>query len=92
MLNLVLAVIAALSLGAAAYVHRQLPYRVPTANHLRTARLVLIGTGIVFGWVMARLYGVMTELNMVLVFAASVGIVHVPAAAILFVKSYSVDE
>lgn len=92
MLNLVLAVIAALSLGAAGYVHRQLPLRTPTATHLRTARLVLIGTGIAFGWVMARLYGVLTELNMVLVFVASVGIVHVPAAAILFVKSQSVDE
>lgn len=92
MLNLILGTIAVLALGASAYVHHQLPRRVPTVQHLRIARIVLLTTGIAFGWVMARLYGVLTELNIVLVFVASIGIVHVPAAAILFVKSWSVDE
>ena len=92
MLNLLLGAIALLALGAAAYVHQQLPHRVPTVKHLRVARTVLLATGVAFGWVMARLYGVLTELNIVLVFLASLGIVHVPAAAILFVKSWSVDE
>ena len=92
MLNLYLGTIAVLALGAAAYVHHQLPRRVATTQHVRVARMVLLATGIAFGWVMARLYGVLTELNIVLVFLAGVGIVHVPAAAILFVKSWSVDE
>ncbi len=92
MLNIVLALITVLALLAAAYVHQQLPHRVPTVRHLRTARIILIATGIAFGWVMARLYGAFTELNMALVFLASLGMVHVPAAAILFVKSWSVDE
>lgn len=92
MLNLLLGAIAVFALGAAAYVHHELPGRVPNIRHLRVARIVLLSTGIAFGWVMARLYGVLTELNIVLVFVTSIGIVHVPAAAILFVKSWSVDE
>ncbi|WP_290652066.1 hypothetical protein [Aquisalimonas sp.] len=90
--NLALVIIAALSLFATGYAHHRLALTIPSAGHLRTARLVLVGTGLAFAWVMARLYGVMTELNTILVFLASFGIVHVPAAAILFIKSRSVDE
>ena len=92
MLNLLLSVLVVLFLAAAAYAHHRMTLTLPSARHLRTARIVLIATGLGFGWVMARLYGILTELNVVLVFLASFGVIHVPAAAILFTKSWSVDE
>ena len=92
MAHVILITITLITLAAAAYAHWSLPAHTPNHRQLRTARMVLIATGIALGWVLGRIYGAATELNGVLVFLATVGLVHVPAAAILFTKSWSVDE
>lgn len=80
-------VLIALTLIATVYVHWRLPYHTPNLGQLRTTRLILLGSGIGFGWIMARIYSMTTELNPILVFIAAVCLVHVPAAAILFIKA-----
>ena len=84
--NLALLALCVLTLAAMGYVHHRLPYHTPDTRQLRIARAVLLVTGAAFGWLMARIYGALTDLNPILIFLTSMGIVHVPAAAILFIK------
>ena len=80
------------TLPAMAYAHLRLPFHTPNTRQLRIARIVLLATGVAFGWVMARIYGVATELIPVLVFVSGVALVHVPAACVLFLKRYRPGE
>ena len=84
-----LLVLFTIGFGAAAfYVYRELARRVPPGRALRNTRLILAGTALAFGWVTARVVGLTSpELHFLLVFLASAGVVHVPAACILWLKS-----
>ena len=86
MYTLWLVLVCAVTLPAMAYAHIRLPYHTPNETQLRVSRMVLLFTGIAFGWVMARIYGMNTELNSVLVFISGLALVHVPAACVLFIK------
>jgi predicted Na+-dependent transporter len=90
--TLLLIIVMIVSLAAAFYTHWRLPYHTPNARQLRIARIVLISTGLAFGWIAARVYGMATELNVVLVFIAALGLIHVPAAGVLFIKSFRPGE
>lgn len=85
-------VLIALTLAATVYAHWRLPFHTPNNAQLRTTRLILLGTGVGFGWIMARIYAVTTDLHPVLIFISAVCLVHVPAAAILFIKSHRPGE
>ena len=85
--NLILAMIVVLVLPAAAYVHIQLPGHRIGRRQVRIARIVLAVTGVAFAWVVARVYGAIDGISAPLAFVAAFGVVHVPAAAILFAKS-----
>lgn len=75
----------AVTLAAAAYTHRRIPYHTKTTRDRRFVHTLLIAVGIAFAWVTSQQYPV-TGLLAVLVFLCSFGVVHVPAAAILFIK------
>jgi len=92
MATLALLLIIAVTGAATVYAHRRLPFHTPNQRQLRAARIILLVTGAAFGWVSARVYGLATDLNPVLIFFASLGLVHVPAAAILFIKARRPDE
>ncbi len=90
--TLLLVIIMVISVAAAIYAHWRLPFHTPNARQLRTARIVLVSTGLAFGWVAARVYGMATDLNVVLVFIAAVGLIHIPAAGVLFLKGFRPGE
>lgn len=92
MYNLWLLLVCLLTLPAMAFAHLRLPLHTPDRRQLRIARVVLLATGAAFGWVMARIYGLTTELNPVLVFISGVALVHVPAACVLFLKAHRPGE
>jgi hypothetical protein len=76
--------------GAAAYAQWRIPFHTANARHALIARLVLLTVGIAFGLVLATTYtdtyvGRQDWLFLI-VFLAGFGVVHVPAAAILFLK------
>lgn len=73
-------------LCAAAYAHYRLPFHTATAHHALIARLVLLVVGIGFGVVMSTSYMPAQGWVSVLPFLSGFGLVHVPAAAILFLK------
>lgn len=91
-MQILLLVVTILTLAAAVEAHRRLPRHTGSSRQLRNARIVLIATGVAFGWVMARIYGAVTELNVVLIFLSGFGLIHVPAAAILFLKGQTDNE
>lgn len=76
---------AVVTLAAATYAQYRLAFHTTTQAHLWFTRLLLLGLGIAFGWVTSQRYPVqgVTE---VLVFLSAFGVVHVPAAVILFIK------
>lgn len=80
--NLVLATI---TLFAAAYVHRRVPEFTNTRKKVIFTRMILIAVGAAFGAV-SSLY-VEGAPQRILTFLAAFGMVHVPAAVILLIKS-----
>lgn len=83
-LLLVLLVIAALA--ASVYAQYRLPVHTRGRKALRTARLLLLITGLAFGYVMATVYVEVTGIRQLGVFLGGFGLVHVPAAFILLIK------
>lgn len=78
------ALLAALLLTAAFYAHKQLPLFTKSHARVRLARTMLVLVGIGFGWTLAVwVQGATLQL---LTFLIGFGMVHVPAAIILFVK------
>lgn len=79
-------VLTAAVLAAAAYAHVRLPFHSRDARQALIARLLLLGVGTAFGAVTASVYGDMQGWRWVAAFLSGFGVVHVPAAAILFLK------
>lgn len=77
-------VLALVMLAAAAYAHRELPAFTRGRANIVTARLVLLIVGAIFGWMGTTAYG--GPLEQILRFCIGFGMVHVPAAVILFIK------
>lgn len=75
----------AVTLAAAAYTHHRIPYHTSTQKRRWISHSILIIVGVAFGWTNTQQYPV-TGLLAMLVFLGSFGVVHVPAAAILFIK------
>jgi hypothetical protein len=75
-----------LVLAATIYAHYRLPFHVGSLAGLWMARLLLVFTGVAFGAVSAGSYMPTMEFQWVIGFVTGFGLVHVPAAAILFLK------
>lgn len=75
----------AITLAAATYTHYRIPYHMSSARDRWFLHLLLAFIGIAFAWVMSRQYPISGLLE-VLVFLCSFGVVHIPAAGILFIK------
>lgn len=84
--DLLLWLLVAATLAAAGYAHHRLPMHTRDRKALRTARLLLVLTGLAFGYVMATVYIQAAGLRQVGVFLGGFGLVHVPAAFILLIK------
>lgn len=74
------------TLAAAAYAQWRLPFHTATPASCWSARLLLLGTGLAFGFVMAQYYLGAEGFAWLLAFLIGLGLVHVPAAFILFLK------
>lgn len=78
---------ALLSLTAAIYAQYRLPFLTATRNQAWWARVILMVTGIAFGLVAVKQIGSNESgLMQLLIFFAAWGLVHFPAAIILFLK------
>jgi hypothetical protein len=77
---------AVLLVGATAYVHHRLPFHVAGRERLLFTRALLVGVGAAFGYVTVRVYGEVYAAPPALVFVIAFGLVHFPAAVILFLK------
>jgi hypothetical protein len=76
--------LAALTLAAAVYAHYRIPFHTPSATSRWAARLLV--TGVAFGYAMTIYYGGAGRWVSLLLFLSGFGLVHVPAAFILFLK------
>lgn len=84
--TLSLLVTALVMLALAVYAQGRIPYHTPSGTQTVLARLLLLLVALGFGWVMADVYATETGLQWWLIFLASFGLVHLPAAVILFLK------
>lgn len=81
---LLMGIFAVVMLAAAVYAHRELPVFTRGSANIMTARLVLLIVGALFGWLGAAAYE--EPAGQILRFCIGFGMVHVPAAVILFIK------
>ena len=77
---------AAATTSAAVYAHVRLPAFSRSAVATWITRAILAGLGLVIGFEMAQLYPWHSGIAQVFAFLSGFGIVHVPAAIILFLK------
>lgn len=77
-------ILAVLLLAGAAYAHRQIGIFTRGSTQVLLIRSVLIVVGSLFGWMGA--YGQQEPGAQILWFLMGFGMVHVPAAVILFIK------
>lgn len=78
---------AVLSLAAAIYTQYRLPFLTASRNQAWWARAILMMTGVAFGFVAVKQIGSNeSSLMQLLIFVAAWGLVHIPAAIILFLK------
>jgi hypothetical protein len=77
-------IVAAVLLFLTVYVHRQIAVFTLGSANIFIARMVLLVVGALFGWIGAAAEA--DTLRQILRFAIGFGIVHVPAAVILFIK------
>jgi hypothetical protein len=75
-----------ITLAAAAYAQWRIPFHTANARHARIGRVMLLIVGVLFGIVMASVYTHTQNVPWLLAFLSGFGVVHVPAAAILFLK------
>lgn len=75
----------AVTTGTAAYAHYRIPYHTKTALGRWFLHIFLGVIGLAFAWVNSQRFPV-TGMWEVLVFLSSFGVVHIPAAGILFIK------
>ena len=88
----VLVLLTILTLAATLYAHTRLPAHTRGATSLWLGRLILGLIGIGFGWVMSTLYYPSEGHTRLLVFLSAFGLVHVPAAAILYLKKLRKEQ
>lgn len=75
------------SLAAAIYAQYRLPFLTATRSQAWWARAILMVTGVTFGLVAVKQIGnAESSLMQLLIFLAAWGLVHIPAAIILFLK------
>ena len=86
MTTLWLLLLTAVTLTAAGYAQYRTPYHTRTHKDAWIARLLLIGVGLAFGFVVATVYTATEGVDQVLAFLSGFGAVHVPPAVILFIK------
>lgn len=85
-MNIVLqTILALLMLTAAVYVHRQIPLFTKGRGKKLIAHALLIVVGIAFG--LTRAIDAVGYLPQIMTFLVGFGLVHLPAAIILFIKS-----
>ncbi|MGV3654503.1 MAG: hypothetical protein ACO1N5_09800 [Noviherbaspirillum sp.] len=77
-------VLALLSFATAIYAHIQIPAFTDSPGKILAVRGILVLVGIGFGWVGASY--VTGELSRIIAFLIGFGLVHLPAALILFMK------
>lgn len=78
---------AGFSVAAAIYTHYRLPFLTATRTQAGWARAILMLTGVAFGFVAVQQIGRNESgLMQLLIFVAAWGLVHIPAAIILFLK------
>jgi hypothetical protein len=83
---LVLTGVAALLLAAAGYAQYRIPRHTAGNTKVIVARAILAVVGAAFGYVMSTVYIETRGFAAVLVFLIGFGLVHLPAALILFMK------
>ncbi len=76
------------ALSAAIYAQWRIPFYTATARQAAITRLMLLTVGVAFGVVVAVTYTNTQAWLTVLNFMTGFGLVHVPAAAILFLKRW----
>jgi len=82
-----LLLMAMFSVAAAIYTQYRLPFLTATRKQAGWARAILMTTGVAFGLVTVKQVGSHeSSLMQLLIFLAAWGLVHVPAAIILFLK------
>ncbi len=81
-----LTILMLIALSAAIYAQWRIPFHTATARHTLITRLILLTVGVAFGTVVAATYTNTQGWLAVLAFLTGLGLVHVPAAAILFLK------
>lgn len=86
MQTLLLVAAAALAVAVAAYAQYRTPFHTKHRSDAWWARAMLLLVGLAFGYVLATVYTRSDGLGQVLVFLAGFGMVHLPAAFILFSK------
>jgi hypothetical protein len=85
-MNTVFLILAAsLGLASALYAQRRIAVYTRGASKTALTRVLLTVVGLGFGWVSAR--GIEPSWTYWLVFLAAFGLVHLPAAVILFIKA-----
>lgn len=85
MQNFLLLLLTGATLAAAAYAHYRIPYHTTNPRNRWFVHLLLILVGVAFGWVNSQIFA-LTGLQNALIFLSAFGVVHVPAAGILFIK------
>lgn len=81
---MIIAVVLALAL--AAWVHYRLGFQIAGTGQLWAGRIMLLLVGAGFGWAMSQVYVDAQGLAAAWVFLTSFGVVHLPAAIILWLK------
>ncbi|MGH8728133.1 MAG: hypothetical protein ACREV9_08265 [Burkholderiales bacterium] len=76
--------LALVGLTSAGYAYYRLPAHSKSAAQARWTTILLVVTGLVFGYTMATVYA--QEVPPLLSFLAGFGLVHIPAAIVLFIK------
>lgn len=82
-----LVLMAGFSVAAAIYTHYRLPFLTATRTQAGWTRAMLMLTGVAFAWVAVQQIGRNESGFMqLLIFVAAWGLLHIPAAIILFLK------
>jgi hypothetical protein len=84
--DLVLLMLALAGLALAVYAHARLAFHTATRLQAELVRLVLIATGLAVGWLSVRWRPEASALGDLLAFLGGFGLVHLPAAFILWSK------
>jgi len=84
--KLITLILVGAALAATAYAQYRMPFHTTNATHCWIARLVLAVTGLAAGLMTTARYAGEGEMLSLLAFLGGFGMVHVPAAVILFFK------